>query len=71
MESKNALAELAMPAERKCEVYICLLDDYFAKRVHGLNAAKAFCRRHKSERPSYELEGIYDEDFKKDWENYK
>ena len=57
--------------ERKCEVYICTLDDYFAKRVHGLNAAKAFCRKHKGERPSYELEGIYDEDFRKDWETYK
>ena len=37
----------------------------------GLNAALSFCRRHKGERPSYELEGIYDEDFKRDWETYK
>lgn len=60
-----------MPIERKCEVYICMLDDYFEKRVYGLNEALSFCRRHKGERPSYELEGIYDEDFKRDWETYK
>lgn len=60
-----------MPVERTCEVYICLLDDYFAKRVFGRGAAEAFCRRHKGERPSYEFEGIYDEDFRKDWEVYR
>ena len=60
-----------MPTERKCEVYICYLDDYFAKRVYGVAAAEAFCRKHKGERPSYELEGIYDDDFRKDLETYK
>lgn len=69
--STNALAEMTMPTERKCEAYICLLDDYFAKRVFGLAAAKAFCQKHKGERPNFVFEGIYDEDFRKDWETYK
>lgn len=60
-----------MPKDRKCEVYICELDGYFAKRVYGLEAAEEFCKKHKGERPSYELEGIFDEDFKRDWETYK
>lgn len=60
-----------MPVERKCEVYVLYLDGYFAGRVFGISAAESFCRRHRGERPSYELEGIYDEDFKKDWEAYR
>ena len=60
-----------MPVERKCEVYDLFLDDYFVGRVFGLSTAESFCRRHRGERPSYELEGIYDEDFRKDWETYR
>ena len=60
-----------MPVERKCEVYVLYLDGYFAGRVLGISAAESSCRRHRGERPSHELEGIYDEDFKKDWEAYR
>ena len=60
-----------MPVERKCEVYGLFLDDYFVGRVFGLSAAESFYQRHRGERPSYELEGIYDEDFRKDWETYR